>query len=124
MAALQNRSAGTNPENLSQRNGANARAWIDGIDDLPGNEHRPTVADEQELEDTLTMRNPASQGFFEIPGDPGNGVPPFEIPDRVRTPPNPPGSAEQAPTDPWNRLWLYTENSRSAPRPRVGAAVV
>eukprot|EP00972_Heterocapsa_arctica_P109113 16067516-Heterocapsa_arctica.AAC.1 len=70
------------------------------------------------------MMNPASQVFFEIQGDPGNGVPPFELPDHVRTPPNPFGSAEHAPTDPWSSLWHYTENSRSAPRPRVGAAAM
>eukprot|EP00972_Heterocapsa_arctica_P100188 14773167-Heterocapsa_arctica.AAC.1 len=71
------------------------------------------------------MMNPASQGFFEILGDPGNGVPPFELPDHVRAPPNPFGDpAEHAPTDPWSRLWHYTENSRSTPKPRVGAAAM
>eukprot|EP00972_Heterocapsa_arctica_P050915 7483454-Heterocapsa_arctica.AAC.1 len=37
------------------------RAWIQGVRDLPGNKIPPTVSDEREHEDIITMMNPSSQ---------------------------------------------------------------
>eukprot|EP00972_Heterocapsa_arctica_P106618 15705059-Heterocapsa_arctica.AAC.1 len=73
--------------------------------DLPGNDIPPTVADEREHEDLITMMNPASQGFFYIQGDTGNGALAFELPGHARTHPNLAGTSEIPPADPWTRPW-------------------
>eukprot|EP00972_Heterocapsa_arctica_P002313 334802-Heterocapsa_arctica.AAC.1 len=72
------------------------------------------------------MMNPTSQGFYEVPGDPANRAPPFEIPGQASTHPNMAGTAGTPQVDPWMRPWssAASGSATSRPPPRAMAGLL
>eukprot|EP00972_Heterocapsa_arctica_P068830 10172223-Heterocapsa_arctica.AAC.1 len=62
------------------------------------------------------MRDPGSQGFYSLPHDLGNGVPPFTMPEHSGTQPFPPDIQGLVSQVGWGALRRNAEQARSPTR--------